>query len=161
MRAAPFHLALVVLVLMAPGLVFNEAKAAPDFVGSTGGASTEAACVSCHSDAVKAWRGSDHARALQHASVVTVLGDFGDVLLSHSGEETRLSQKGNTFHAVVFPSGEPGAAVTTRILYTFGVAPLQQYLVETEDGRLQALPWAWDTREASEGGQRWFHLYEE
>lgn len=156
MKAAPLYLALLVLGLMFPGLVFSEAKAEPVFGGST-----EAACISCHSDAVKAWRGSDHARAMQHASVVTVLGDFSGALLIHSGEETRLSRTGNTFHAAVSPSGEPAAALTYRILYTFGVTPLQQYLVETEEGRLQVLPWAWDTREASEGGQRWFHLYED
>ena len=43
--------------------------------------------------------------------------------------------------------------------YTFGVAPLQQYLIEFPDGRLQALSIAWDARPKNEGGQRWFHLY--
>ncbi|HHQ13897.1 MAG TPA: tetratricopeptide repeat protein, partial [Chromatiales bacterium] len=37
--------------------------------------------------------------------------------------------------------------------------PLQQYLVELPGGRLQALPLAWDTRPAEQGGQRWFHVY--
>ena len=50
---------------------------------------------------------------------------------------------------------------TIRIKYTFGVSPLQQYLVEFPDGRLQALPIAWDTRPMEQGGQRWFHLYPE
>ncbi|MGO4843897.1 cytochrome C family protein, partial [Rhizobiaceae sp. 2RAB30] len=35
-----------------------------------------------------------------------------------------------------------------------GVAPLQQYLVELDRGRLQALDLAWDTVRG-----RWFHLY--
>ena len=43
--------------------------------------------------------------------------------------------------------------------YTFGVTPLQQYLIEFPDGRLQALSIAWDTRPQEVGGQRWFHLY--
>ena len=43
--------------------------------------------------------------------------------------------------------------------FTFGVEPLQQYLVEFPDGRLQPLPLAWDSRPKSEGGQRWMHLY--
>ena len=43
--------------------------------------------------------------------------------------------------------------------YTFGVYPLQQYLVEFPDGRIQALSLAWDTRPKTQGGQRWFHLY--
>ena len=33
-----------------------------------------------------------------------------------------------------------------EIKYTFGVDPLQQYLIEFPDGRLQALSIAWDTR---------------
>jgi len=45
------------------------------------------------------------------------------------------------------------------VRYTFGVHPLQQYIVELADGRLQALGVAWDSREASDGGQRWFHVY--
>ena len=45
------------------------------------------------------------------------------------------------------------------VSHTFGLEPLQQYLVSFPDGRLQALPWAWDTRPKEEGGQRWFHLY--
>ena len=45
--------------------------------------------------------------------------------------------------------------------YTFGVTPLQQYLVEFDDGRLQAFPVAWDTRPKEDGGQHWFHLYPE
>ena len=43
--------------------------------------------------------------------------------------------------------------------YTFGVDPLQQYLIEMRDGRVQALSIAWDARPRERGGQRWFHLY--
>ena len=43
--------------------------------------------------------------------------------------------------------------------YTFGIDPLQQYLVEFPDGRIQALSIAWDSRPKEQGGQRWFHLY--
>ena len=46
-----------------------------------------------------------------------------------------------------------------RIDYTFGVYPLQQYLVAFPGGRFQALPLAWDARPKDQGGQRWFHLY--
>ena len=37
--------------------------------------------------------------------------------------------------------------------------PLQQYLIEFPDGRLQALSIAWDSWPKDVGGQRWFHLY--
>src|SRR5439155_23882188 len=43
--------------------------------------------------------------------------------------------------------------------YTFGVEPLQQYLIELPQGRLQAFSIAWDSRPKSEHGQRWFHLH--
>ena len=55
--------------------------------------------------------------------------------------------------------GPDGKLATFEIKYTFGVEPLQQYLVEFPDGRLQALSIAWDTRPKDQGGQRWFHLY--
>ncbi len=32
-------------------------------------------------------------------------------------------------------------------------------MVEFEDGRVQLIPFAWDSRTEDEGGQRWFHLY--
>ncbi len=54
------------------------------------------------------------------------------------------------------PDGRPG---DFAISYTFGVAPLQQYLVAFSKGRLQALTTAWDSRPAASGGQRWFSLY--
>jgi Tfp pilus assembly protein PilF len=53
------------------------------------------------------------------------------------------------------PDGRPG---DFAISYTFGVAPLQQYLVALSKGRLQALTTAWDSRPAAAGGQRWFNL---
>lgn len=46
-----------------------------------------------------------------------------------------------------------------EIKYTFGLTPLQQYLIEFPDGRIQTLSIAWDSRPESAGGQRWFHLY--
>ena len=44
------------------------------------------------------------------------------------------------------------------MIYTFGVHPLQQYIVALPNGRWQALPLAWDARPREAGGQRWFHL---
>ena len=41
-----------------------------------------------------------------------------------------------------------------EVKYVFGVRPLQQYLVEFSDGRVQCLPIAWDTENRS-----WYHLY--
>ena len=60
---------------------------------------------------------------------------------------------------LVETDGPDGALETFEVKYTFGVDPLQQYIVEFPDGRLQALSLAWDTRPKEQGGQRWFHLY--
>ena len=57
------------------------------------------------------------------------------------------------------PTGPTASSPRFEVKYTFGVEPLQQYLVEFPDGRLQALSLAWDSRPKDKGGQRWFHLY--
>ena len=57
------------------------------------------------------------------------------------------------------PTGPTASSPPFEVKYTFGVDPLQQYLVEFPDGRLQALSIAWDSRPKDKGGQRWFHLY--
>jgi predicted CXXCH cytochrome family protein len=55
--------------------------------------------------------------------------------------------------------GPDGKPAVFEVKFTFGVDPLQQYLIEFPDGRIQALSIAWDTRSKENGGQRWFHLY--
>ena len=47
---------------------------------------------------------------------------------------------------MVETDGPDGTLATFEVKYTFGVYPLQQYLVEFPDGRLQSLSLAWDTR---------------
>jgi len=54
----------------------------------------------------------------------------------------------------VTTDGRDGRMTTFPVKYTFGVRPLQQYLVEFPDGRVQCLPIAWDTEQ-----KRWYHLY--
>jgi tetratricopeptide (TPR) repeat protein/nitrate/TMAO reductase-like tetraheme cytochrome c subunit len=72
------------------------------------------------------------------------------------GGEAFYRKDGKFFVHTDGPDGRPGDFV---ISYTFGVAPLQQYLVALSKGRLQALTTAWDSRSAVAGGQRWFSLY--
>jgi predicted CXXCH cytochrome family protein len=52
-----------------------------------------------------------------------------------------------------------GKIATFPIQYVSGVWPLEQYVVPTERGKLQALGVVWDSRGAVEGGARWFHVY--
>ena len=94
---------------------------------------------------------------MQHASDKTVLGDFGDTSFDHYGVHSRFFRRDGKF--MVETDGADGKLAAFEVKYTFGLDPLQQYLVEFPDGRLQALPLAWDSRPKDQGGQRWFHLY--
>ncbi len=116
-----------------------------------------AACVDCHAEAVSAWRGSHHDQAMQQANAGTVLGDFAGSQFDRQGVSSRFETRDGEYF--VTTEGGDGELAEFPVRYTFGVYPLQQYLLELPDGKLQALSLAWDTREASAGGQRWFHLY--
>jgi predicted CXXCH cytochrome family protein len=128
----------------------NPHLATARFIGSN-------ACAGCHAGETAAWRSSQHARAMQHATEQTVLGDFADVRFRYAGVESRFFRRDGRWF--VRTDGADGQLADFEIRYTFGVEPLQQYLVEFPDGRLQALSIAWDTRPKAAGGQRWFHLY--
>jgi predicted CXXCH cytochrome family protein len=116
-----------------------------------------AVCASCHAEQDKAWRGSHHQLAMQAADTSTVLGDFGNAKVRYFGVDSTFFNRDGKF--MVRTDGADGKLADFEVKYTFGVTPLQQYLVEFPGGRYQALPIAWDTRAKSEGGQRWFHLY--
>ncbi|HEX5787251.1 MAG TPA: multiheme c-type cytochrome [Woeseiaceae bacterium] len=116
-----------------------------------------AACAECHAAEHAAWTGSHHELAMLHADADSVLGDFDDARFEYFGETTRFFRDGDDFR--VETAGADGELAQFTVAYTFGVEPLQQYLVPLPAGRLQVLPFAWDTRPAAAGGQRWFHLY--
>ena len=132
----------------------NEASAEAadqlaDFAGST-------QCIDCHREIYADWQQSDHYKAMQLATSANVLGDFDNVDLNFHDIETRLFKEGEIFR--VATAGPDGNPAVFDIAYTFGHYPLQQYLVDTGRGRLQALNIAWDSRTADDGGQRWYHL---
>jgi hypothetical protein len=115
------------------------------------------ACAKCHANETAAWSGSQHAVAMQLADERTVLGNFKDASFEHYGVTSRFFRRDGRF--IVRTDGPDGKLSDFEVRNTFGVYPLQQYLVDIGRGRLQALPLAWDTRPKAEGGQRWFHLY--
>ena len=115
------------------------------------------ACAGCHDSEAKAWRGSHHQLAMDHATERSVLGDFSGATFEHFGVKSRFYRRDGKF--LVETDGPDGKLAEFEIKYTFGVSPLQQYLVAFPDGRLQALSIAWDSRPKDKGGQRWFHLY--
>ena len=94
---------------------------------------------------------------MQAATESTVLGNFNDASITHFGVTSTFSRENGKF--VVRTDGPDGRLRDYEIAYTFGVYPLQQYLVAFPGGRLQALPLAWDSRPVAAGGQRWFHLH--
>ena len=90
------------------------------------------------------WRGSQHKHAMEHATEKSVLGDFSDASFDYYGVRSRFFRKDGKF--LVETDGPDGKLATFEVKYTFGVDPLQQYLIEFPDGRLQALSIAWDSR---------------
>jgi tetratricopeptide (TPR) repeat protein len=62
---------------------------------------------------------------------------------------------------MVTTDNEKGKLQTYEISYTFGVYPLQQYMIKFPQGKVQVLDIAWDSRDKQEGGQRWFHIHKE
>ena len=109
-------------------------------------------CVSCHREAYGEWLGSHHDRAMAVAADSTVLGDFDDTAFEHGGITSRFYRKDGKYF--VHTQGPDGGMDDFEIAYTFGVEPLQQYLIPFPGGRYQALSIAWDSER---GG--WFHLY--
>jgi tetratricopeptide (TPR) repeat protein len=109
-------------------------------------------CIDCHDDAYQEWQGSHHDKAMMHANDESVLGDFADAEFEQHGISSRFYRKDDGFF--VYTEGPGGEMAEFEIRYTFGVDPLQQYLVPFPGGRLQVLSIAWDTEK-----QRWFSLY--
>jgi tetratricopeptide (TPR) repeat protein len=114
-------------------------------------------CATCHQDQSREWQSSQHAAAMTQASDATVKARFDGSSFSYAGTTSTFYRRDSRFY--VRTDGADGQLADFEIVYTLGVAPLQQYLIKFPGGRLQALSIAWDTRPAEEGGQRWMHLY--
>jgi hypothetical protein len=122
----------------------------PAFIGAK-------ACAGCHQGEFKSWTGSHHQLAMKPATAATVLGNFNHVNFTNQGVTSSFFRQAGSF--MVRTDGPDGTLHDYKIRYTFGVFPLQQYLIELPGGRLQALGIAWDSRSRQLGGQRWFFLY--
>ena len=142
----PYLLFLPILLALTPLL----SQAETGFVGS-------ATCSQCHNAEYQAWRGSHHDLAMQLPAADTVLGDFNNASFVYNGITSTFFTRNDEYF--VRTDGEDGKLTEYPVRYVFGVYPLQQYLLPLDRGRLQALSIAWDARPASEGGQRWYHLY--
>ncbi len=117
----------------------------PAFVGA-------AKCAACHERETELWKGSDHDLAMQVADEKTVLGNFSNATFTKDGVTSTFFKRDGQFF--VRTDGPDGKLADFEIKYTFGVEPLQQYLIAFPGGRYQALTIAWDVKR-----KRWFHLY--
>lgn len=114
-------------------------------------------CIECHQGHVKSFENSHHALAMQKATLKSVLGDFNNARFLYNGITSTFFKENSVF--IVRTDGHDGRLRDYEIAYTFGVYPLQQYMVKFPNGSIQVLDIAWDSRTKQEGGQRWFHLH--
>ncbi len=110
------------------------------------------ACKSCHAGQYKDWLQSDHFKAMQQPTDSTVLGNFNNSHFTADGVSSSFFKKDGKFF--INTQGNDGRNHDYEVKYTFGHFPLQQYLVEFPDGKLQATRVSWDSRQ-----QKWFHQY--
>ena len=113
-----------------------------------------ASCTECHAQQHKDWHGSHHDLAMDLATPDKVRGDFNNAsFVSKFGVKSSMTRKGDEFFFKT--EGRTGSDETFKVKYVFGVDPLQQYLVEFSDGRVQCWNIAWDTNH-----KKWFDLYQ-
>jgi predicted CXXCH cytochrome family protein len=141
---------LIVVGLLAYGIAEKQRKVAaydepPAFVGRQ-------SCVECHQDETEAWTGSHHDLAMQPATDETIVGDFNDAEFTAHGITSRFFRRDGKFF--VNTEGPDGKLADFEVTFTFGVTPLQQYLISFGNGRLQCLTIAWDAEK-----KQWYHLY--
>lgn len=109
-------------------------------------------CMSCHNEVYETWKGSDHDLAMQIADGTTVLGDFNDVSTTIDGVMYNFTKKGEDF--MVSIKEVDGTENEYKIGYTFGIYPLQQYLIDFPKGKKQVLRVTWDVV-----NKKWYHQY--
>jgi len=135
-----------VYLLRADHSISPQVEQEPSFIGSK-------ACADCHKPVYEKWQNSHHDLAMALATDETVRGDFDDVLYfdTYSGVTSRFFQEGEKYF--VETEGPEGKLQRFQITHTFGVYPLQQYLIPFEGGRLQCLNIGWDDQK-----KRWYRL---
>lgn len=127
--------------------VFLSGKMIPDdhFLG-------DKKCQECHQDQFKKWKGSHHDKAMQLADSASILGNFNNQKFVSQGVVSRFYKKDTDFY--VNTEGPDGKNHDYKIVYTFGITPLQQYIVQFPNGHFQCLRTAWDSVK-----NKWFDLY--
>lgn len=109
------------------------------------------ACIECHQKEYGLWKESDHDNAMDVATDVSVLGNFNDKQFTYNGITSKFYKRDGMFF--VYTEAVGGKMQELQITHTFGVRPLQQYLIPFENGKYQCLPIAWNTEK-----KEWFHM---
>ncbi len=146
MRFTLFRCLLATLVFLLP----LSLQAQAEYIGVEN-------CQTCHVQETEDWKGSHHQLAMELADENSVLGDFNKAVFEKGGVKTTFFRDQGRF--MVNTDGPDGTLQDYEVSYTFGVYPLQQYMVRFPKGKVQVLGIAWDTRTKEEGGQRWYSLY--
>jgi len=109
-------------------------------------------CKECHPNQFKDWEGSHHDKSMQKASRATIIAPFEGEEFKSQGVVSTFYQKDGKFYANT--EGRDGKNHDYEIVYTFGISPLQQYIVLFPDGQYQCLRTAFDTVK-----NKWYDLY--
>lgn len=109
-------------------------------------------CKECHPNQFKDWEGSHHDKSMQKASRATIIAPFEGEEFKSQGVVSTFFQKDGKFYANT--EGRDGKNHDYEIVYTFGITPLQQYIVLFSNGQYQCLRTAFDTVK-----NKWYDLY--
>ncbi len=126
-------------------VAFAGAANAQSYVGSD-------QCTDCHVDEAKAWANSHHALAWTEVGAGKMVADFDGTRFEHDGMSVLFDHSGGVPSAQV--TEKDGVMTEYDVHSVVGIEPLQQYLFETDPGRLQSFDVVWDTE-----NERWYHLY--
>ncbi|MCP4270655.1 MAG: hypothetical protein GY781_01635, partial [Gammaproteobacteria bacterium] len=102
-------------------------------------------CIACHESQYQHWQQSDHAKSMAVANESSIVANFDNQSVSHYGQKAKFYRDGMRFMVDISYDDK---SVTYPVKYTFGFYPLQQFLVDTGSGKLQVLPFSWDSKPA-------------
>jgi tetratricopeptide (TPR) repeat protein len=114
------------------------------FVGSV-------SCKECHEEQFASWKNSHHDQAMKIADSMSVLADFNNTSFKNQNINSTFFKKEGDFYVKI--ERDDGEFHEYKIIYTYGVTPLQQYIIEFPNGAFQCLQTAWDTEK-----NIWFDL---
>ena len=146
------------MVVSAPVESTHEAVQLSDkeiFIGSE-------SCAGCHQSQHELWQQSHHRHAFAPANSNSVIGDFSSVAFNYA-EGIAIFEQQKIANKIQYQIRLKHSQASLKeqvypVVYTLGIFPLQQYIVETRPGNYQVFAVAWDARATEQGGQRWMDL---